>query len=266
MSTWDLYESRLRTNGATRRESMKNKTYERLGQKLLSSLSYHQVSIDGIECDVAITDEDDFDIKNIFSMPGAKLHHGGLVDWDGNKWLITELDFNNEVYTHGRMQRCNYQLKWINREGNIIERWCIVEDGTKYLIGEKANQFMTIGDARIAITIGKDSETNYIKRGMRFVVDDLDTTDPLVYQVTKPNRLFSIFNGEGVFRYILNEVNSTDDDNLELRIADYYTWLPEKELPESDVHIDGTFEEVKESSLQKDEDRKTATEERKVWL
>lgn len=266
MSAWDVYTERLKVNGTTRREAMRIKTNERLTNKLLTSLSYKQVLVDGMPREVAITDEDDFDIKNIFSMPGETLRHGCLVEWEDSRWLITEMDAHNELYTKARMLRCNYLLKWINPSGQIVERWCVVEDGTKYLIGEKATQMMSIGDARIAITIGKDDETRHIRRGMRFVVDDLDVDEPLVYQLTKPNRLFNIYNGEGVFRYILNEVNATDDDNLELRIADYYTWLPKKDRPESDVHTEDTFEEIVKANIAKEESKPEDIEERAVWI
>ena len=81
---------------------------------------------------------------------------------------------------------------------------------------------MSVGDARIAVTVPKDSDTVNLKRGNRFLIDDVDTNEVLAYQITKPNRLYNIFNNKGIFRYILKEVNPTDNDNLELRVADYY--------------------------------------------
>jgi hypothetical protein len=80
---------------------------------------------------------------------------------------------------------------------------------------------MTTGDARISITIPKDSDTVKLNRGRRFLIDDPHTNNVLAYQITKPNRLFNVFNNNGVFRFILSEVNVTDNDNLELRVADY---------------------------------------------
>ena len=64
-------------------------------------------------------------------MPGEELRHGALVYWMQNYWLVIEKDYNVEVYTRAKMQQCNYLLRWVNDEGQIIERWCIIEDGTK---------------------------------------------------------------------------------------------------------------------------------------
>jgi hypothetical protein len=122
------------------------------------------------------------------------------------------------------MRRCNHILRWISpTTGAIQEKWCVVEDGTKYLIGERTKEFLTIGDGRMAVTIAKDRDTVELCRGLRFLIDDEDSEFVTAYQITKSNKLFNIYHGEGVFRFILNEVQLTDDDNTDLRIADYYS-------------------------------------------
>lgn len=223
MNAWDNYRARVEAFGATKRERTLKHAQTHISNKIKDSLSYHAVLINGTKQSVTIlNNREDVSKKKICALPGESLPHGGLVDFADSKWLITELDANDELYTSGIMQRCNYFLKWLNKSGETIGKWCIVEDGTKYLIGEKSENMMSIGDARIAITISKDSDTAEIVRGKRFLVDDDDAEIPLAYQVTKPNKLFNIYNGEGVFRFILNEVNLTSNDNIELRIADYY--------------------------------------------
>lgn len=222
MGSWENYASRIEPNGSTQREYIKKLTADRINYKIKNSLSYKSVLINGRKQNVAIINKSELNEKKICSLPNEHLIHGGLVDWSNCKWLITELDSHNELYETGIMQQCNYPLKWVNNNGEIIEKWCIVEDGTKYLIGEKVSDIMAIGDARIAITIGKDSDTIELSRGKRFLVDDLDSGSPLAYQITKPNKLYNIYSDEGVFRFILNEVNLTDNDNTELMIADYY--------------------------------------------
>ena len=97
---------------------------------------------------------------------------------------------------------------------------------TTDLIGEKTRELITIGDARIAVTVGKDKDTIELERGLRFLIDDEDSEAVLAYQITKPNKMYNVFNGKGVFRFILNEVQLTDDDNKQLRVADYSNWKP----------------------------------------
>jgi len=222
MNMWDSYNARLVINGASRRESALTRTQRYINRKLSSSLSYQSVTVNDAVQNVSIIDTEELDIKTICALPGESLVHGGILDWEENKWIITEVDAHNEVYEKGVIQQCNHLLRWRDSDGNIIEKWSIVEDGTKYLIGEKQEDIMSVGDARIAVTVPKDSDTIKLRRGNRFLIDDVDTGEVLAYQITKPNRLYNIFNNKGIFRYILKEVNPTDNDNLELRIADYY--------------------------------------------
>ena len=125
---------------------------------------------------------------------------------------------------------------------------------------------ISIGDARIAVTIGKDKDTNKLVRGMRFLIDDMDSTQVLAYQITKPNKLYSVYDGEGVFRFILNEVNLTDNDNVELRIADYYSWVPKKNRVPSDVQTGETVEEVVQESIKENLMRPNEMEREDRWI
>lgn len=272
MSFWSSYEARLRSScgpdGETRRSSSLQHNQDSVRRKLGKSLSYKDVTINGEARKLSVIDvADDYSEKKIYALPGESLAHGGLVEWAGGVWLITEIDPHCELYEEGKMRRCNYYLKWINKEGNIIGRWCVVEDGTKYLIGEKRADMMTIGDARIAVTVGKDAETSKLYRGMRFLIDDMDAGETvLAYEITKPNKLFNVYNGRGVFRFILNEVNMTDDDNTELRIADYYSWKPKTPKEKSDVKTSDPFEKIAEGAREKAATEPERIEERQVWL
>ena len=186
----------------------------------------------------------EYSYKKIIALPGDHLKHGGIVDFADNKWLITELDANNEIYERGIMRQCNHILRWIGKDGTLHEKWCIVEDGTKYLIGEKEKEMMTIGDGRIALTIGKDDETTELCRGLRFLIDDEDSEFVTAYQITKSNKLYNVYNGDGVFRFILNEVQLQSGDNKELRIADYDNWKPTTPMPGDHIDSEATIAEI----------------------
>jgi len=271
MSVWSTYEARLgaskNTVGDPKRSSALDHAQGRISRKITASLSYETVKVNGEDMQVSISDvTGDFTTKKIFSLPGGALPHGELIEWENSRWLVTEVDAHHALYAEGVMRRCNYYLRWIDTSGNIISRWCVVEDGTKYLIGEKTGDMMAIGDARIAVTIGKDKDTNKLGRGRRFLIDDMDSDEVLAYQITKPNKLFNVYNGKGVFRFILNEVNLTDDDNVEARIADYYSWKPRVEMPEPDTKVDDTLEQIVANAK---EDKENTPEEIKksgVWL
>lgn len=270
MSVWSTYEARFADGNQEmdpKWNSAKDHIQSRLKRKLVSSLSYKQAKYEGNDMRIAIVDiSNDFSTKKIFSMPGETLPHGSVIEWEDSFWLITELNAQKELCSEGKMRRCNYYLKWINSKGDIIGRWCVVEDGTKYLIGEREEDIMSIGDARMAVTLGKDPETSQISRGRRFLIDDMDSKDVLAFEVTKPNKMFNVFNGKGVFRFIMGESELTDNDNTELRIADYYNWRPETERNTPETKVNATFEEIVESAVEKEEAAPEEIEESGVWL
>lgn len=233
MGVWDAYETRLQASGTDRRSVTLRREQRFLDRKMPGNLSYKQLLINGEERQLAVIRSDNLDLKNIFTRPGESLPPGGLVEFAGNHWLITEIDADNEVYTVGRMRQCNYLLRWVTDEDRIVERWCIVEDGTKYLTGEYGDsEYVFVhGDTRISLTLPLDEETIKLNRNDRFLIDDYRSPNVLAYRLTKPFKLGGSYNGEGVLYFVLQECAVEDTDNLKLHIANYYEHFPPKEKP-----------------------------------
>ena len=131
MDTWETYTMRVGDLGGTARNASFLQERDMLTHMIKASLSYHKVLIDGVPQKVAIINSDNLNEKKIFSMPGETLRCGGLVEWMNNRWLITELDANDEVYTRAKLLQCNHLLKWVSKDGVIHQQWSVVEDGTK---------------------------------------------------------------------------------------------------------------------------------------
>ena len=108
---------------------------------------------------------------------------------------------------------------------------------------------MLRGDARVSMTITKDEYTLKFGRNSRFIIDDYSATEPLAYRMTKPYKLGGSFDENGVLRFVLTECNTEDDDNLELHIADYYTYF---------TRDNEAVEEVAEEEV--------LPNERRVWI
>lgn len=223
MSIWTNYNIKLGAMGETARDRNLKRTQLRISNKIRGSLSYYTVIIDGQERSVAITKtKEGRDIKNMYSMPNETFERGSLVEWMDNFWLIISHDVQDEVYTSATIQQCNYLLRWINEDGNIIERHCIITNNDRNSSGERENTKMTIGDNRLNLILAKDSETQKIHRGQRFLVDDPDATNNiLAYQVTKPDRLPGLYDSHGVYTFGLRECNRSTADNIDLMVADY---------------------------------------------
>ena len=218
MSVWDTYKSRIDAHGGNRRNATLLRESRMLKLNVPDSLSYHSVDIDDVRQNVAIIDSDNLNEKYIYSLPGEDVKHGGLVYWKDNYWLITERDANDTVYVRGKMIQCNHLLRWVDEDRILREQWCIIEDGTKYLTGEyeDRNFVVTRGDSRIAMTIARN--------------DDPDSPHKLAYLLTKPLKLGLTYNNNGVFKFVLQEVTATDNDNHVLGIADYYKYFPREPL------------------------------------
>lgn len=264
MSIWTNYASRKEALGSTKREMWDMSTKASIARKIKHSLSYRNVLLNDMPQSVAIVHTTEKSDKKIFSVPGEHLIHGGLVDFANSKWLITELDADNEIYDKGLMRQCNHILRWIGSDGQLKEKWCVVEDGTKYLIGEKAAEMISVGDARIALTICKDQDTIELHRGLRFLIDDEDSEHVLAYQITKPNKLFNVYNGVGCFRFILNEVNLTANDNLTQRIADYTSWKPDVQTDGDHRDSDQTIAQIVQAATA--ESATPPDDKKGVWL
>lgn len=258
MSVWDSYENRMAISGHTKRESVLRRELHMLSAKLSDSLSFHSVEIDNATQEVAITNSDNLNEKTIYSLPSDVVKCGGLVSWMNNHWLITECDANTEIYTKAKMRQCNHLLRWVDADGKIHEQWCIIEDGTKYLTGEyeDRNFVVTRGDSRIAMTIAKNEDTVKFSRESRFLIDDPESQIKLSYLLTKPLKVGMVYNTDGVYSFVLQEVVSTDDDNHELGIADYYKYF---QKDPSHTHPDND-ESVVDHESNIDEDG------RQVWL
>lgn len=231
-----------------------------LSAKLPHNLSYHTMLVEGQERDIAVRNSDNMNEKFIYSVDKNVFSAGNIIEWEDNHWLVTELDANTEVYTKAKIEQCNHLLKWINDEKQLCEEWCVVEDGTKYLTGEyeDRNFIVTRGDSRVSVKIAKNKNTVKLNRKNRFLIDDPDAQEKLAYALTKPFKRGWAYNAGGIYIFVLQEVASTDNDNHELGIADYYNYFPRE------PNQDNADNEKDEPIINPDDD--TDSSKKKVWI
>ena len=252
MSCWDTYEHRIETRGGTKRGAAYKREVRFINKRLKDNLSFKSIKLYGQDCGYNITDEemsskaitkqlaiiksDNLNEKYLYSQAGDDIELGALVEWEDNRWLVTEKDADRTVYSGALMEQCNFLLRWVEDDGKIYEQWCIISDGTKYLTGEMEDRHFiaTRGDSRIAMVIARNEHTVKFDRKSRFLIDDPESEMKLSYQLTKPMKLGYTFNGLGIFKFVLQEVSSTQDDNYELGIADYYVHFPKENSQGSD--------------------------------
>lgn len=97
------------------------------------------------------------------------------------------------------------------------------------MTGELTDRYFVAatGDTRIAVTIGRNEHTAKLERINHFLVDDPDGERIMAFGLTKPLKVGNTYNGEGVLKFVMSECHTTDYDNFELMVPDYYLYFPD---------------------------------------
>lgn len=229
MATFEAYKARVNQRGETERERTLYYEKDYLKRLAVNSLSCKPCLINEVEQSLIIDDGTLPYYKEVKSLPDEYFNAGDLVEWADAKWLIVSCDWDKEVYTYGKMQQCNYVLKWQEPDATVIERWAVVLSASKYNNGEKYNNIIVVGSNQIMIYLPLDSETVKLRANKRLMVD-FNTTDPKCYDITRVDTVTMSYDGVAEPRYdgkgcvllILTETEFNPDvDNVELMLCDY---------------------------------------------
>lgn len=200
------------------------------------------VLVDGVSESVIIQDhsnplnEERTDKKIHVSM-SSQIRRGSYVDYNGDKWLVTSgIDNVDDAYKSARIDVCNYTLNFLDSKGQPTSRPCIVENYTKYNSGTKTSGnevTMELGSTQFYVKLPFDAETALLDRTYsdgvnRRLLLDFGTQEPRAYNITLPDRV--TFNG--LIALTLTEGLRSENDNIELMIADYHRFVPTPVEPE----------------------------------
>lgn len=175
---------------------------------------------------LVIHDSKDPYVKKIKSRPSQSFNRGDIWECYGEKYLVTEVDPNNQMLTEGIMEQCNYILPFQLDSSEIYYEPCIVNDKTTLDTGEKDGKVITIPDTRKVITVQYNECTSKLKTGKRIFVDAL-VDDAKVYKITEIERVTKMQNGKGL--WILKcdeEAVNHEFDRADLLIANYISTTP----------------------------------------
>lgn len=183
------------------------------------SLDYEPESlINGVKQGLLVRKTKDAQIRNITANPDETFKYGDVVDCYKKKWLVTKVDPNEQVYCSGKMQRCNYELKFIASNGKPVSRQCIVYNSSGSL---EQNNYLTLETGKLFIRLPLDSETLLLKEERRLFVD-YDTQTPTAYKIVDNNSVSENYGEDGgniILTVKTCERNS--EDNTDLMIANY---------------------------------------------
>lgn len=160
---------------------------------------------------------------NIWARPGETFNIGDIIYYNTIHWLVTDVNFHDDLTRSGRMVRCNRQVRWQNqRTGEIIERWCLV---TKpYTSNIEEGMAIATSNREFKIQIPYDEETIQIDLDRRFLLEVING-EPKAYTVTsvdaQTNRYQDVDGGFLIWNLSQGEYNPSTD-NVELMIANYF--------------------------------------------
>lgn len=219
MANWDLYAARLNVNGYTRRERSINKFKKAMAEKIVHSPACDSYLVDGIQQSLVVSkNSNKLTQYTIHTLPDETISVGQYVVDGDNTFLITEAEQDNEMYMTGRMELCNYILRFQNKStGEIISRPAIFAKSTGGVLD--SNVVLSVSGATHVVKLPLDDETKLLRINNRFLIDIMNDR-PNAYLVV--NR--DVVSGYGLLILTLKSDEFNDDrDSALLMVADYFT-------------------------------------------
>lgn len=248
--SYENYKKRVNYYGTTDRERNLNRTKEDISRNSPETLSYNTISINGVDKNILISKKSNGYEKDFQSLPNEKLDLGCIFDWCGSKWIVNQIDFDDEVYQVGKIKQCNITLRWLNKKGEIITRYCHGQNATKYSGGLNENKTVTTPDLQMNIILPIDSETILLQRDKRFLIEDErysnvlreNDIDPTAFKLTQRDVKTDTFsNVGGIVNLTLSEdLFNSVTDNAELSIANYYDYSTPQSTGTAEITYSGS--------------------------
>lgn len=152
-------------------------------------------------------------IKSIIMYPGSRINAGDKVTQvNGDHWICLHVE-DNSLYFKGKIEKCNFDLKWIDKDGFIQTLPSILYFNARSNFGTEEDKVMNLPAGRRQIVVSKNIHTQAIQRDARFIVGseafkvidtDYMSDDGLVNLSLQSDQIDPV------------------KDNLELGIADYH--------------------------------------------
>ncbi len=162
--------------------------------------------------------------ESFTSLIDTPVRHGDIFYNPKEKsyWLCTESECKSYLYFSGKLTRCNWILKWQNKNGEIVSRPAIVLSASQYNSGSEKTKMITIGYNQLMIYTILDNETVKLKSDKRMFIDN-DLNKPKPYKLTRVDTVTKSFMGKGRICLVFTEDQyNSQTDNIDLMLCDYF--------------------------------------------
>ena len=147
---------------------------------------------------------------------------GDVLAYDDGYWLCIDSHNRHGIERIGKVEECNYYLRWQNPETlEIHGRWCSIRDPSSLALDERAKVVVT-GNARYTIKVPRDEETMRLHVDKRLLID-MENNKPMPYSVINFDPVSGHYSSrnEGFLILSLRTCQIREGDNHELMVADY---------------------------------------------
>ncbi|MGM1044878.1 MAG: Ig-like domain-containing protein [Bacillota bacterium] len=160
-------------------------------------------------------------VKSIVMYPGLEIKAGDIITRENTQVWLCEYSDKSALYSKGRIEQCNLDLKWIDSNGIIQTHPCVFYFNTRSNFGIEEDRRMNMPDGRRQATVQRNRDTEKISRDDRFVFGKE------AFKVIDTDYV----SDEGLVNlsFESDQINSTDD-NLELGIANYWSKLSDYKI------------------------------------
>ncbi|PYY28355.1 Uncharacterized protein PIL02S_03506 [Paenibacillus illinoisensis] len=148
-----------------------NRTRKQIARNFANAMYTIDVEINNEPRTLVISSNTKSNILNIQVNPSEDdLIPGTLVRWEDSYWLITETKPNDIIYSQGTMERCNYDLKWIDSNGVLQTIPSVLYFNARSNFGTEEDKVMNLPAGRRNIAVSRNAETQSIQRDARFII------------------------------------------------------------------------------------------------
>ena len=171
-----------------------------------------------------------------FFLPIGSVKAGNYIKYDNSQWLAVGYPGNNSIYEKVVGYLCQYNLRWQNKDGKIVERLAYLTSASKYDVGETGKPTISLPSNNFIAMLPEDEET--LELDFKRIFIDSRENKRKVYKFTRiDDPLYHYGEHGGIISYILDRDEfNPKADNQELELCDYF--IPDEEI-EVDYMIQG---------------------------
>ncbi len=161
MGQYDLFRKISQSSVTTKAREVNQIKYD-IAQEFDDSPSYESVLIDGVSKGVHIV-TDKKDNKKMLSRPDELFTVGQIVTWKSNKFLVTDIDEDQQIQTKGTILLCNNVLN-VYKNSVMHQIPCAIESNVRlYQMSQNDNKYFTELTDNIIMRLPKNNTTSLIK-------------------------------------------------------------------------------------------------------